>query len=194
MISRTTSVRVAALAAAAAVALSGCGAVNAGVAAKVGDETISVSFVQDQVQQVIEKSGQESVPEEQVDQFQKQVLLQLVVSKLVTQTAEEAGVSATPAELQKAEQMVLQQSPQPPGLLEATTQLVALGDKLNSRYGNQSQQKVIETARTAGVELNPRYGVWSERILTHGEEIASGDLVRVAEPTPDPAVPQLPGQ
>lgn len=187
---------------------------QSGTAAQVGEHTITVATLQDEARSFAEDTGQPDLQGDQMAQAQAAVLGQLITNQLMVEAADEHGVSASPANVDKSlsqlrsqmnqasEQDVrgfLQQYAVNRGMLEDFIRTAVLGDKLvaelRERDPKAEPQQVVgrelsRTSKRLGVEVNPRYGTWN------GQQVSptGGELVKVEQPTNEPSVPQLPSQ
>lgn len=175
MISRTSSLRlaVAALTLAVGLALAGCGSMQPGTAAQVGDEKISMSFLNDQLEWYQENTDQGEPP------TSKLLVWQLVVSRLYVVTADRVGVTTSPAELSQVESSIKSRNLASPGMLSTIAQGSVLEGKLQEQLGDSLQDEVLKTSHELGVTLNPRIGVWNDNFLRTGpDSFGSGALVK----------------
>ncbi|MFD2079199.1 SurA N-terminal domain-containing protein [Actinopolymorpha cephalotaxi] len=200
MVGRRHAGRVAAVALVAGLALSGCGAVsNPGAAAQVGDETISVSYLQKQSRDILAKAGRSDLGDSEATKLQSDLLQQLVDDALIVPTAARAGVSASQADIDEVKsQIKAQRVVIPPDMLDGFARWVVLRRGLNTKLlgGEPSSQQeqakadqlvareMSKTAEQVGVKVNPRYGTWSGGAVKPG-----GQLV-----TPEPTAPEAPAQ
>lgn len=195
MISRTSSLRlaVAALTLAAGLALAGCGNIQPGVAAQVGDQKISMDFVDEQIQWYHTRPADAGEPPSN-----KLLLWQLVVVQLFEDTGKRAGVSLTPAEVAPVETQIKAENSISPGMVSTIARGTLLETKLKERFGGEEQfvAEIVKTSRELGVTINPRFGVWNdaEFMRTGPESFGSGALVTPkSQPSaqlPQPVVPQ----
>lgn len=172
------SVSVAALAVAAPL-LTGCSADSRpGAAAVVGEETITVSQIQHQVEQARETQYAQEDAESLVaatGDLPRVMVQQQVMRHLVEQAAERLGIDATRREVQAERARFQAQFPNEE-VMEREVAAIGLGPldqlddffrmevlflKLNERAGPDGINEVLaETAEEVGVEINPRYGEW----------------------------------
>ncbi|MFX4294472.1 SurA N-terminal domain-containing protein [Streptomyces bohaiensis] len=161
--------------------LTGCSTdSHPGAAAVVGDERISVSQVQSQVEQV--RAAQRD--SENADQLiaatgaLPQETVQLMVRReLLERTAEENGVTVTRGQVEEARERVVQNFGDTEQLeqfglsyeggaftldqLDDVLREQLLIEGLVERIGEQELgPAVAETAERLGVDINPRYGAW----------------------------------
>ncbi len=191
---------------AAGVGLTGCGSpANPGAAAQVGDDTISVSYLQKQLDEAIEQAsstgqGQQPRPgAAELGESQRAVLQQLIYDAVIVATGDRLGVTASQASIDKVKgEMRAQQAMVPSDMVEGFARWVALRRELNARLlgrtpTSQAEQakadellgnELAKTAREIGVTVNPRYGRWNGSQL-----VPDGQLVT---PAPTKAAPQLP--
>ncbi|MFE7133145.1 SurA N-terminal domain-containing protein [Streptomyces sp. NPDC057638] len=175
--------------------LAACGnEARPGAAAVVGGERIEVGAVQSKVKAV--RVAQERSPQaEQLvkdsGQLTRAKLYDLIVARVVEKAAEDAGVSVTRKEVQTGraqlvgqaggeEQlaaMYLQQRGIAPGQLEDVVRRDVLVGKLaeaiGATNGQEGQQKLnaafSAAAATLDIDVNPRFGTWSDQDLALGE-------------------------
>jgi hypothetical protein len=169
--------RFAALALVAGLGLTGCGSLgNPGVAARVGDEAISISFLQEQVEETLDIAGQNPNDTIRVAELQYGLLRQMIHNRLIVPTGERLGVHITQADVDRVKREIREQqsSPVPSGMLDEYARFHALRRELNVKLlGRQptspadqyeADRKLIaemsKTAREIGIEINPRYGEW----------------------------------
>jgi hypothetical protein len=205
--------RLAAVAAvvAAGLTLTGCGSLsNPSAAAQVGDETISVSFLQKQLDEILAQTARANqVPGGQVNpsvaelaENQRGLLQQLIYDSLVTETADRLGVTASQSAVARVTKEIREQQVFiPDDMREDFARWVALRRALNTRLlgkepASQADQakadellgrEMRRTSREIGVKVNPRYGTWDGAQLVPG-----GQLVEPAEaeqPQLPPAAP-----
>lgn len=202
MIRRSSSVpaprrrRTAALTATALLAgaplLAACGTPHAGAAAVVGGEQITVSALQDRVNDVREAQSEL----ENADQVMQQsgnlsnaTLYGMVLDKVVDQAVQDAGVKVTRAELQQFRraqeqahggpevlgQLLLQQQGITKDEIDTFFRTELAVQKIARQEGAdlttpQGQQQVgvllAKTSKEMGVDVNPRYGKWDADKLT----------------------------
>lgn len=187
----------------AVLALGGCGAVQAGSAATVGDTAISQTDLEDRTTAFLDSltPAQRSQVEGQVSAVQTAVLNELVLEQLVGTAAEEAGVQVSDAEVaaqvtQATTQAGTQLDTQLaqafltrerlPDLLRVNLEVYAIG-RVGAPTGTtpeQAAQRAIAyiTAPDRGipVRINPRYGTWEGVQIKPG----SGSLSSVAANSP----------
>jgi hypothetical protein len=193
VISRTSSLRLAAaaLALTAGLALAGCGNIQPGVAAQVGDQKISVSFVDEQIQWFHANSKGATEPP-----TSQQLLWEMIFVQLMNDMGKRLGASPTAAELAAQEAQLRAGNALPPDLVPIIARREILVNKLSERLGGQEQfvAEATKTSRELGVTLNPRFGVWNaDQFLQAGpESFGSGALVTPrAQPRPDAELEQL---
>jgi SurA N-terminal domain len=189
-------------------ALTGCGSVdNPGAAAQVGDDTISVTFLQKQLDELLESSqgGQAGQPPPSVPQLaenQRALLQQLIYDDVIVATGERLDVSVSQTDIDKVKSEIRSQRVFiPADMLEEFAHWVALRRELNAHLlgstpeGQAEQaeadqllaQEMTKTAKQIGVSVNPRYGRWDGSQLLPG-----GQLVTPKPETPQPQLPQAP--
>ncbi|MDJ0341323.1 SurA N-terminal domain-containing protein [Streptomyces sp. H10-C2] len=212
MVRRRTAVS---LAAAALVAmtpvLSACGTPRAGAAAVVGNETISVSALQSKVNAV--RTAQEKLPQsatliENSSQLTSETLGNMVFERVLKKAAHDAGVTVSPAEVQKQRtaieqrqggadavkaQVVQSQHPFAPADIDTvigeqiaqTKLMTGLGFQPGSDGGITALQALlVKTSKSMGIDVSPRYGTWNAE---------SGKLLALQEPWLVKAPQALPG-
>lgn len=191
MISRKSSLRlaVAALALTAGLSLAGCGNIQPGVAAQVGDQKISVSFLDEQIQWYHTRAGDAGEPPSN-----RLVLWQLVVVRLFEDTGKRLGVTLTPAEIAPVEAQLKAENSVSPGMVGTIARGTLLETKLKEKVGGEEQfvAEIVKTSRELGVTLNPRYGTWNddEFMRTGPNSFGSGALV-TPKAQPSAQLPQL---
>jgi hypothetical protein len=191
---RRTAILVSALLAAAPV-LSACSdQAHPGAAAVVGGDRIEVSTVQGAVQQV--RTAQEGSPEaaqliKDSGQLGRAKLYELIVNRVVDRAAEDAGVTVTRGELQQGRRalvqqaggeeqlaaMYLQQRGVAPAQLGNTIRrditIGKLAEGLGAANNPEGQKKLNDAftaaARALDIDVNPRYGAWSDQKLELGQ-------------------------
>ncbi|MDP9398226.1 MAG: SurA N-terminal domain-containing protein [Actinomycetota bacterium] len=213
----TGSARLAATLLAAVLGLAACGQGQPGSAAVVEDRRIGVLELQESTRELLDARAarQPDASEEPADEATAQlgVLTQLVRSELLEEAAERNGVQVSEGQVDELLRQFEQQaggrealeqdlvaSGVPPSRLREIVRFIAnqnaLGERLAAQAGGAQQQGqtalrdlLVETARQAGVEVNPRYGTWdAEQLEVVGSP--SGGLatpVTSAAPVPAPA-------
>lgn len=205
---RVSGMRVAGVAAAVALgaALTGCGAIEAGSAATVGDTAISQTDLENRTTAFLDSlpAAQRTRADGQVSAVQTSVLNELVLERLVGTAAQKAGVSVSDAQVaaqvtqattQAGAQLETQLAQsfltrdRLPDLLRVNLEVYAIG-RAGAPAGTtdeQAAQRAIAyiTAPDRGipVKINPRYGTWE------GVQIkpASGSLSSLAANAPAPS-------
>lgn len=185
---RRLTVAVAALAASAAVVLTGCSTQDAGSAATFTDGRISQAQLSDQVEAILEAKGQSSTTEDPV--LVQQTLGRMITSRLVDQLAADAGVEVTQGDI---DSMLVDYESQLGGsealriafvsenvapeqiesFLRLQIQAQALGIELNPRGSAEEQgQAVYEAVSTYSQQVettvSPRFGTWDVQTLSLG--------------------------
>jgi hypothetical protein len=198
MVRRRTAVSIAAavlLAVSPALTACGSGPAHPGAAAVVGDQKISVSTLQAQVNEVRSaqaKSPQAAQAGADSGKLSQQTLSMLVQNEVIDRAAKDAGITVTPAEVQQSHAQALQQANGSEAQLEAAllaqydvvpSQLDAflrtnievgkliqsLGYQPGSDPGNTAVLAAItKTADSLGVHVNPRYGTWDAKKASIG--------------------------
>ena len=179
-----------ALAASAVAVLSGCSAETAhpGAAAVVGDQRIAVSTLQADVAAYRTAAAKVSGVQEGAS-VSSQTLQLLVEAQLVQQTLAAEGVTITEGQVQTAEAQGASQQGSAQGLSQAFVQQLSLAPSAMDTYfrlqlgyvallekagvdpsstaAGTDLQKILSTAaKKLGVQVNPRYGVWSDAKLS----------------------------
>lgn len=207
---RMAGTRVAGVAVALAlgVVLGGCGAVQAGSAATVGDTAISQTDLEDRTTAFLDSlpAAQRTQANGQIATVQTAVLNELVLEKLVGTAAQKAGVTVSDAEVaaqvtqattQAGDQLGTQLAQsyltrdRLPDLLRVNLEVYAIG-RVGAPAGTtekQAAQRAIAyiTAPDRGipVRINPRFGTWDGLRIKPG----SGSLSSLAANSPTPSVP-----
>ena len=206
-VSTTRRIMPAALALAAAVALSACDADQVGAAAVVGSERFTVSDLQEQVEQAQSLEGFDVQAAGGVPGFQRDLLTRHIQHEIFEQLAADEGIEITGAQIDDALERFEAQSPGgdlSPLLAQngytdesfragLTDQLIA-ESYLAQNGGDQYAltERLIETGEELGIEVNPRYGNWGDQLAVTddsgsiskpagGEAASPGEL---PEPTP----------
>jgi len=181
----------AALAAGAALLVTGCGSVQAGVAAEVGSERIAVSYVDEQAEEFLalaaEQSGGRPFTDDEIARLRSLILQELIVHELLRDVAERHDISASEAEVAKAAQ-AMRSNPSvapPPGMVDIIAYSDTLENKIGQKLGGERlQRELTAAADRLGVEVNPRFGRWTPRGLEPGGSLVS--------PLPQPEIGGLP--
>lgn len=200
---RTRRLAVLAVALLAGPGLSGCTSVaHPGAAAQVGSESISVTYVQKQLQEIVDESskarqsqtGQSKPSVAELSENQRGLLQQLIFNNIIVATGDRLGVTVSQTTVNKVKgEIKAQQVFIPVDMLDDFARWVALRRELDAQLlgktpSSQAEQtkadqmlgkELAKTARQVGVTVNPRYGVWNGTQLVPG-----GELV-----TPPPAAP-----
>lgn len=210
---RVAGVRVAGVAAALAlgVTLGGCGAVQAGSAATVGDTAISQTDLEDRTTAFLDSlpAEQRTQANGQISTVETAVLNELVLERLVGTAAQKAGVTVSDAEVaaqvtQATTQAGAQLDTQLaqsyltrdrlPDLLRVNLEVYAIG-RVGAPAGTtaeQAAQRAIAyiTAPDRGipVRINPRFGTWEGVQIKPG----SGSLSSLAANSPSPSASAAP--
>ncbi|CAL9482097.1 hypothetical protein SUDANB176_03069 [Streptomyces sp. enrichment culture] len=184
---RRTALLLTAAIAAAAPLLTACGNdAHPGAAAVVGDQRITVSQLENRVNEVRE-AQREAVPDEaQYEQvvartgsLTRDTLHGMVLDRVLQHAARDAGVTVTPREVQRMrsgleeqaggpealEAAWLQQYGVPPQRLDENLRIQLEAQKLAERLGTETGRPefwkaLSEAGKDLGVDLNPRYGTW----------------------------------
>jgi len=185
--------------------LTACDTDTVGAAAVVGREQISIRELQDEVRDVTVSSPEGGEPTGDQTEVQQTLLERMIQHELLAAVGRDEGIEVTEAEIDTfIDEQVLAQAPDDDigpllaqnALTEDTLrdfvrdQLVA--QALIDRFGGQQQliEALTEKGDEIGVEINPRYGTWSDIFL----EPSSGSISEpagggptAAEPAPTPA-------
>lgn len=210
----TATPRLAAALLAAVLGLAACGQGQPGDAATIDDRRIGILELQESTRELLDARAaaeqRGAAPLEPADDgsVQRGVLTQLVRGELLEEAAERNGVQVSEGQvdelLREFEQQAggrrpleqdLVASGVPPSRLRDIVRFIAnqnaLGERLAPQAGDPEQRQtalrdlLVETARQAGVEVNPRYGTWdAERLEVAGSP--SGGLATPLTSTPSP--------
>lgn len=184
---RRTALLFTAAIAAAAPLLTACGNdAHPGAAAVVGDERITVSQLENRVNEV-RAAQREAVPDEaQYEQaiartgsLTRDTLHGMVLDRVLERAARDAGVSVTTREVQRMragleeqaggaealERAWLQQYGIPPQRLDENLRLQLQAQKLAEKLGTDTSRPefwkaLSEAGEELDVDVNPRYGTW----------------------------------
>ncbi|MFF0111084.1 SurA N-terminal domain-containing protein [Streptomyces prasinus] len=186
---RRTALLLTAALTAAAPLLTACGNdAHPGAAAVVGGQRITVSQLENRVEEIRE-AQQAAVPDEA--QYQQAVartggltrdtLHSMVLDRVLERAARDAGVTVTPKEIQgmrsgleeqaggaeELESAWLQQYGVPPERIDDNFRLQLQAQKLAQRLGTDTSrpefwQALSEASKKLDVDLNPRYGTWDD--------------------------------
>ncbi len=178
----------AALVGASALLLSACGSDNAGAAATIGDTSISVSQLQEQVVAVLDAQGQ--VANVADNALTATTLSRMITMDLVDLLAEREGVAITQGQLDQATYQVVSQSggqeefdamlaqqglvpEQAEDVIRMQMQAQEIGIKLDPNGAVEAQGAAVRDAVVAlsedlEVTINPRYGSWDPLGLNVG--------------------------
>lgn len=184
---RRTALLLTAAIAAAAPLLTACGNdAHPGAAAVVGDQRITVSQLEDRVNEVRE-AQRAAVPDEaqyaqaiaRTGSLTRDTLHGMVLDRVLQHAARDAGVDVAPREVQRMragleeqaggaealETAWLQQYGVPPRRLDENLRLQLEAQKLAERLGTDTGRPefwkaLSEAGKDLGVDLNPRYGSW----------------------------------
>ncbi|WP_406354355.1 SurA N-terminal domain-containing protein [Streptomyces sp. NBC_01635] len=186
---RRTALLLTAALTAAAPLLTACGNdARPGAAAVVGGQRITVSQLENRVNE-IRAAQQAAVPDEaQYEQaiartgsLTRDTLHSMVLDRVLERAASDAGVTVTPKEIQgmrsgleeqaggaeALESAWLQQYGIPPERLDGNLRLQLQAQKLAQRLGTDTSrpefwQALSEASKKLDVDLNPRYGTWDD--------------------------------
>ncbi|OEJ26533.1 hypothetical protein AR457_20855 [Streptomyces agglomeratus] len=211
---RRTALSVSAALLVAAPFLAACGnEAHPGAAAVVGGGRIEVSALQAQVKDV--RQAQQTSPQaaqmiSSTGQLGRAKLYDLIVNRIVQRAAEDAGVSASRKEIQRAraeaagqaggeEQlaaMYLQQRGVSPDQIDEALRRDVLVGKLAEKIGAtntpEGQQKVneafIAASKALHIDVNPRYGTWDDQKMQLGDYKTPW----ITQVTKEEAAPQAP--
>jgi hypothetical protein len=172
---------VAAAAALAVMSLASCRTDQVGTAAIVDGESISVEQLQDATQGFLE-----AVPDGNSGNAQQAILQQMIVSKVIQNAADSAGVTVSDSEVAAQRDQVLDSVREPaeaanvsardyvsrqlssnqtgavvpPDDLEQFIRDQLLASKLGENDPAAGNEALMAAARETDVEVNPRYGRW----------------------------------
>ncbi|MEU1690417.1 SurA N-terminal domain-containing protein [Streptomyces hirsutus] len=186
---RRTALLLTAALTAAAPLLTACGNdARPGAAAVVGGQRITVSQLENRVNE-IRAAQQDAVPDEaQYEQaiartgsLTRDTLHSMVLDRVLERAASDAGVTVTPKEIQgmrsgleeqaggaeALESAWLQQYGIPPERLDGNLRLQLQAQKLAQRLGTDTSrpefwQALSKASKKLDVDLNPRYGTWDD--------------------------------
>ncbi|WP_267245148.1 SurA N-terminal domain-containing protein [Streptomyces sp. PR69] len=192
---RRTALSVSAALLVAAPLLAACGnEAHPGAAAVVGGERIPVAAVQAQVKEV--RAAQERSPQsaqliKDSGRLTRAKLYDLIVDQVVRRAADDAGVEVTRKEVQEARSalerqaggadqlaaMYLQQRGVAPGQIDDVVRRDVMVNKLAAAIGAtntpEGQQKLNDAftaaAESLDIDVNPRFGAWSDQKLELGD-------------------------
>lgn len=169
--------------------LTGCGSdAHPGAAAVVDGDRITVSQVQAQARDVRAAQGESKDADQLIKgtgRLSRSTLNSMIFDKVLARAAEDAGVSASRADVQRIREqaekaaggadrlreMWLQQYSIGPGQLEDTLRNQVLMDKLAESLGAdrttpEGQEKVVgalqKASESMGIDVNPRFGTWND--------------------------------
>ena len=174
-------VAVAAVAALAVMSLASCRTDQVGTAAIVDGDSISVEQLQDATQGFLE-----AVPDGNSGNAQQAILQQMIVSKVIQNAADSAGVTVSDSEVAAQRDQVLDSVREPaeaanvsardyvsrqlssnqtgavvpPDDLEQFIRDQLLASKLGENDPAAGNEALVAAARETDVEVNPRYGRW----------------------------------
>jgi hypothetical protein len=167
--------------------LTACGNdAHPGAAAVVGDDRITVSQLENRVNEVRTAQRAATTGEAQYEQaiaksggLTRDTLHSMVLDRVLHRAARDAGVNVTRKEVQEAradleqragdakalEVTWLQQYGVPPERLDDNLRIQIEAQKLATALGTDTSQPAFwkalsEASRKLGVDLNPRYGTW----------------------------------
>ncbi|MHC3451580.1 SurA N-terminal domain-containing protein [Streptomyces prasinus] len=186
---RRTALLLTAALTAAAPLLTACGNdAHPGAAAVVGGQRITVSQLENRVEEIRE-AQQAAVPDEARYQqavartggLTRDTLHSMVLDRVLERAARDAGVTVTPKEIQgmrsgleeqaggaeELESAWLQQYGVPPERIDDNFRLQLQAQKLAQRLGTDTSrpefwQALSEASKKLDVDLNPRYGTWDD--------------------------------
>lgn len=179
-----------------ALALSACGATNAGAAATFGDDRITVSELQEQVTAVLEAQGQPATAADAA--ITNTALGRMLTMELVDILAQRQGIEVSQGQLDEItlqyvaqnggqeafDAMLVQQGivpSQAQDVIRLQVQAQELGVVLDPNGSAESQgmavrEAVVELGDELDVTVNPRYGTWNPAQLAVGpapEDVAT---------------------
>lgn len=199
----------AALALAAAVALSACDSDQVGAAAVIGDDRLTVSELHEQVEQAQALEGFDVQAAGGVAGFQRDLLTRHIQHEIFEQLAAEEGIEITGAQIDDAIEQFEAQNPEGDlgpllaqnGYTEEafraglTDQLIAEA-YLAENGGDQNAltERLIEIGEELGIKVNPRYGSWGDQLAVTADsgsisKPVSGETANPGE-LPEPTPPQ----
>lgn len=182
---------------AAVAVLAGCG--QGDVAATVGDQTITIDQVQQEVLALDEINAVDLAGSPDQADLQRLLLGRQIYHLLLTGLAEDKGIEVTPAQvddlLASLEQQAggpdevqafqLQNSYTDEGLRRGATD--ALIEQQLGATPEEAAQVISEHADAVGVDVNPRFGSWQGTTLEPGTgSISKAPAEPTAAPTPAP--------
>jgi hypothetical protein len=160
----------------AALVLAACG--SSGVAATVGDDTITIAALQSEVVAFVESVDQETALSGDLSGFQQELLTREINHLLLVELAEREGVEIDEADVDALLDELAQQAG---GDLEALRAQFgyteeglrrAVEDEARLRalqpVVGDVQAALAQLSEEVGVELNPRYGEWDELSVQPG--------------------------
>ncbi len=185
---RRLTIAAAALAASAALVLTGCSNQDAGSAATFSDGRISEADLNAQVSEVLEAKGQTDTTEDPV--LVQQTLGRMITTRLIDQLADDSGITVTQGEIDSmianyesqlggAESLriaFLSENVAPSQIesfLRLQLQAQALGIELNPRGSAEEQgmavyEAVSEYSQEVDTTVSPRFGTWDPQSLSLG--------------------------
>ncbi|MCT4356513.1 SurA N-terminal domain-containing protein [Streptomyces sp. Je 1-79] len=191
---RRTALSVSAALLAAAPLLAACGGEpHPGAAAVVGGERIEVSSLQAQVRDV--RTAQEASPQaaqliQATGDLNREKLNVMIFDRVVDRVAEDNGITATRAEIQRTraeftqqsggeEQLaatLLQQQGVAPDQIDGVVRRAVLMNKIAAKLGIENtpegQKKLTEVFTAASkdlsIDVNPRFGTWDDAKIQLG--------------------------
>ena len=185
---RRLTLAAAALAASAALVLSGCSNQDAGSAATFSDGRITEAELNSQVEEVLAAKGQTGTTKDPV--LVQQTLGRMITTRLIDQLAEDSGITVTQgqidemianyeAQLGGAESLriaFLSENVAPSQIeafLRLQVQAQALGIELNPRGSAEEQgmavyQAVSDYSQEVDTTVSPRFGSWDTQSLSLG--------------------------
>lgn len=174
-------------------ALSGCSTSQAGASALIGDQRISESELNKQVQELLAAQG--LTAQDSSSELVIQTLNRLIITALVDQLADREGVQVDQGEIDairlqyeaqlggesQLEEQVLGEGVLPSDIdavIKVNVQVSKLGQKLAPTDDPDVQTQAVFVAMTElsteiNTEVAPRYGTWDAENLTIGPEANS---------------------
>lgn len=203
-VSTTRRIIPAALAVAAAVALSACDSDQIGAAAVVDGDRFTVSDLHDEVEQAQQLEGFDVQAAGGMSTFQRELITRHIQHQVFLHLADQEGIEVTEADVDNAIEQFESQAPdgnlQPvlaqngytPEAFRAglTDQLIAEAYAAQSGADQaQLTQTLVDVGEELGVEVNPRYGSWGEQLAVTDE---SGSISEAVDSGEDPGAGQTP--
>ncbi len=160
-----TGRRLALAAAVVALAVSGCELREVGAAAMVGDERISVTNLQADVEAYVESLPPGQRAGVAMGDLQREILQLHIRRELLERLTAAHGVAVTEADIDRA---LGAQSSDAPVVREATYVSLAASRLIDELGQQRFRAELSELVGEMGVEVNPRYGEWVVDSLSAG--------------------------